>query len=375
VLPALLMTTTLMLASAAGDEISREQLIQLIDAAQTANHQDVSFDYEGRKAVPSKSGPEQVMDVYTGSFIHRSDGAALTDLYHFDQQFKEASHGVVAILDGTTSSSDRRADQKNASISIKKQGPLEYAGPGNYRQIWLADLVKKFALSPYVYEFEGMRQHDGADCIVVRFRLVYTKDEMPKDKTLSEIFWVDLNRGGHVIRHESRVPGNNLSTVTTVQLQRFEPRPGRVVWLPCSGKFEGMIDVSKDFKRIFATKPVWYSTYDLLPLTIRFDRGLKDEVFSIKPRTGDAISDEVRKARYEFGQYMVRPVTVTRNPTDAEVKAELDRMLKDSKVMANELKATAPPLEESGWWTRWPWAVVGASLLGVGFVYYRQRRG
>ncbi len=365
---------TIMIGPEVGNKIDRQQLVQLVAAAQEANHQDVSFDYEGRWAFASKFGPELVERVYTGSFTHRADGATLADIYNFEPEDKQASHGVFATLNGTSSFSNQRANQKNAIISIKKQGPLEYAGPGNYRQIWLVDLVKKFALSDYVYEFEGLRRLDDTECIVVRFRLLYPDDPTPKEKSLSEIFWVDLNRGGHVLRHERRVDDVNLASVTAVRLQRFEPRPGRLVWLPSSGKVENLVDVSKDLKPIYLANPVNYSTYDLLPATLRFDQGLKDGVFSVKARPGDAVSDQVRKARYEFGQYMVRPTTVTRNPTDAEVKAELERMLKDSKVMATELKASSPAQEESAWWAHWPWAVAGSALAGVGFVFYRRRR-
>ena len=224
----------------------------------------------------------------------------------------------------------------------------------------------KFANSPYAYEFEGTRDYDDSECAVVRFRLVYPGETTPKEKTVSEVFWVDLNRGGHVVRHERRMQGENVAGLTTVRLRRFEPRPGKFVWLPGSGRVESRLSSSKDRKLIYHTTPIWYETYDLLPPNLRIDQGVKDEAFSVRPRTGDRVSDQIRKAQYEFGQYMIRPKTVTRNPTDTEVKPELDRMLADSKVMAKELKATSPAQEESGWWTRWPWVVASVALVGGG---------
>ena len=112
----------------------------------------------------------------------------------------------------------------------------------------------------------------------------------------------------------------------------------------------------------------------MIPTSLKIDSGLKDEFFTIKPKAGDIVSDEVRKAKYEFGQYMIRPKPVLRQSTDAEVKAELERMLKDSKRMANELKATSPQHEASVWWTAWPWATAGVALAGVGLILYRRRR-
>ena len=198
---------------------------------------------------------------------------------------------------------------------------------------------------------------------------------VPKEELPSYVFWIDLNRGGHVVRREHYFAGEKLAERTTVRLQRFEPRAGKSVWLPVSGRVEGLLTSSPDRKPVFVAKPVMYSTYELLPPTLQINRGLKDDFFSVKPRRGDVVSDQIRRAQYEFGQYMVRPVSVTRNPTDAEVRSELDRMLRDSKVMANELKATAPDREASVWWSLWPWAVAVVALAVGGLLVYRQRRG
>jgi hypothetical protein len=367
----LALMTMLSLDVPASGEMSRQQLVQLIDAAQESNCRDVSFDYEGRQVAPGKKESDGVMLDYTGSFSRRADGASLVDLYLSDKSTGNFSRGVVAILKGTTESSLRRADQKKANITIKTQGPLEFAGPGNYREIWLADFVKKLAGTPYRYEYEGVRQLDGEDCVVVRFRLVLD-DSTPKDKTVSYLFWIDLKRGGHVIRHERRFLGENLGSLTTVRLERFEKGPGRVAWLPISGRVESLMD-SKDQKLVFLAKPVLFETYDLLPITLRFDRGMKDDAFSVKAKAGDAISDEVRKARYEFGQYMVRQRSVIKRTNDAEIRANLDRMLKDSAVMAGELKASSPLRDGPGLLSSWPWALAGLAILGAGFVYYKGR--
>ena len=218
-----------------------------------------------------------------------------------------------------------------------------------------------------------MRPRDESECIVVRFRLM-VNDEVPAAKLPSYIFYIDLNRGGHVVRCEYYFPGEKLASATTVRLQRFESQAGKGVWLPVSGRVEDFITVSSDHKTLFASEPVAYSTYELLPLTLQINPGLKDDFFTVKPRVGDVVSDQIRKAQYEFGQYMIRPAPVTRNPTDAEVRAEMDRMLNDSKIMANELKASSPSQEGSRWWSLGPWVIAGSALVGIGLVYYRQRR-
>ncbi len=111
----------------------------------------------------------------------------------------------------------------------------------------------------------------------------------------------------------------------------------------------------------------------MIPVTLRFNQGLKDSAFSVKANPGDAVSDEVRKAKFEYGQYMVRPKAETRLPSDTEVKANLDRMLKDSAVMAKEVKASSPLRDGPGWMSHWPWAFAGLSVAGIGFLYFRRR--
>jgi len=371
-LSSLVVVVTIVSAGPGADGPDRSALIQLLDGAQQAIGRDVTFDYEGKRYFPGiegkgqKLGPDGVKLVYTGKFTRRSDGAALLDIYTFDKKTNRARHAQVAILNGTTESSGRQADEKQAKISIKQQGPLEFAGPGNYRNIWLADWVRKFAESPYLYDSLGYKDLDGAECLVVRFRLAY--DEKPvQGVQVSHTFWIDLNRGGQVVRAEKRW-GNDLVGLTTVVLGKFQPGPGRTAWLPVSGREESRLAV-RDGQRKFLDEPVYYDTYFMIPITHRFNQDLKDSAFSVKANPGD----QLRKARYEFGQYMVRPKGSTKRPTDAEVKANLDRMLKDSAVMAHELKASSSLRDGPGWTSYWPWAVAGLATAGAGFLYYKSR--
>ena len=361
------------------DDLDRMALVKLIESAQQASCQDVSFDYEGKYIVPGeiertsqRLGPDGVKLVYTGTFRRRADSATLIDLYCDDKRTNRPRHEQVAIFHGMTEVSSIRADEKKAAISISRQQPMYFAGPGNFRAIWLADWVRQLAESPYLYDFLGMKTLDGVGCLVVRFRLVLD-ETLPREKQISHTFWIDMNRGGHVVRHEQRT-GDDLVILTTVVLKAFNPSPGLDAWLPISGRLESRLALRNGQPK-YLDVPVYYETYFLLPLTLRFNQGLKDSAFSVKAKPGDVVSDELRKAKYEFGQYMVRPRVKTKLPTDAEVQANLERMLKDSKVMANELKASSPLRDGPGWMARWPWAVALLAAGGIGFVVYRRRGG
>jgi len=141
------------------DQLDRSALVKLIDAAQRASCRDVSFDYEGKRVFPGpleresqELGADGIERVYTGTYRRRSDGATLVDIYAQEKSIDRPRHGRVAILNGRTESSSIYADEKKAQISITAPGPLAYAGTGNYRIICLADWVRIFAESPYLYD-------------------------------------------------------------------------------------------------------------------------------------------------------------------------------------------------------------------------------
>jgi len=370
---ALVAVSSLIVLAPADDGLSRQQLAQLVHAAQEANGRDVSFDYEGRQVAPKRTGAAEIRMSYTGTFRRRADGATFADIYLSKNQSGKASHVVLGVLDGSTGLSTQEADQKKANITLAKRGTLEYAGPSNFREIWLADWIEKLAGSAYRYEYEGRQNLDGRECVVARFRLILDGDNStPKDQTVSFLFWIDLDRCGHVVRFEERHRGDNLAKLTTVNLGRFDRGNGQASWIPISGKSENRM-ISRDKELVFLKEPTLLTTYTLIPMTIRFDRGFQDDAFSVEAKQGDAISDEIRKARYEFGQYMVRPKTASKRPTDSEIKANLDKMLKDSVVMAGELKASSPLREGPGVLSYWPWAVAGCTTLGAGFLFLKNR--
>lgn len=373
----IVLTWAALTVGSSAEELDRAALVRLLDGAQQVACEDVTFEYEGKQFVPGKPeqdsqklGPDGLRLVYSGTFRRRSDGATLIDIYTVDKKTDRAKHAQVALLRGTTEFLARHADQKKGKIAIRKQVPLVFAGPGNYRKIWLADWVRMFAESEYLYDFLGYQDLDGAECLVVRFRLAYDAS-LPSGNQVSRTFWIDLNRNGQVVRQEYRW-GSDLVGLTTVRLGKFSPEPGRAAWLPVSGKDESRLAV-RGGERQFLDEPVYYETYSMIPVTLRFNEGLKDSAFSVKASPGDVVSDELRKAKYEFGQYMVRPRKTTRLPSDAEAKAELDRMLRDSAVMADELKASSPLRDGPGWWSLWPWAVAALSAAGIGMIYLRNR--
>ena len=362
------------------EDLDRLGLIQLIDTARQSSYRDISFDYEGKDFVPGpierqslQLGEDGISDVFTGTFRRRSDGAISLDIFDVESRLgkQRAHHSQIALLNDQMEISTLAAAEKQAKISVENPDLIFFAGSTSYRNVWLNDWVRMFAQSQYLYDFLGTEQLDGRQCLVVRFRLVYD-ESLPRDKQGSHTFWMDFQRGGHVVRHEKRF-GGKLIILGTARLGEFTVKPGQIAWLPISGRVESRA-AWRDGKGKYLDEPVHYETYEMIPATIRFNQGLQDSAFSVNAKLGDAVSDQIRKARYEFGQYMVRPREVPKVSSNAEIKANLDKMLGDSKIMSQELKATSPMREGPTWWSRWPWVLAVTALAGVGFVWFRQRK-
>lgn len=355
-------------------DLRRDQLVNFLDASQSSSYENVGFAYEGRVTEVGSDGVETNQEGFTGEFVQRADGARLVSVYKFFKGTQRASHDILAIVNGTSVLSVHPSNEKNANITFNKQDAIESSGTGNFQQIWLSGYAKSLALSDYVYKFGGYENVDGSECAIARFYLVYTDSKVPIEKTVCKVFWIDFSRGGHVVRYESRDPGDHIAQLTTVRLERFEPTKGRMTWIPVAGRIENRVAVSKAREVSYLNSAVSYTVYDMLTQTIQFNRKLNDGYFSVHPRAGDLVSDYLKKAQYEFGQYMTRPAPSSKGMSDADVKAELERMLNDSKIMTNELKATSADRESHWAWTVFPWAFASIALAACLILVVRHAR-
>jgi hypothetical protein len=383
------MILSLLLAMAAvsyeADEaIDRNQLIQLMEASRP-DFQDVSFEYEGEYVYPREQqqksqrlGTDGVSDTYSGVYVRRRDDARVVDIYRFLHRTNSATHVVIAVRGDTVEASAKKHDSPKAKLNIRR-ARIEEFGRGNFGSIWLRDAVLGYARSTYLYEYIGSRKHDGNDCLVVRFRLAEKEEEVANSGIVSKTFWIDLKRGGHVLHCEERWGDDLVKLTTGVRLESFESEPGKSVWLPVTGHCEGRVTLDpNDMKKtVFLDEPVYVENYRLLASSLRWNQGLKDDRFSVKAKPGDVVTDALRQAKYEYGQYMVRSkaekAEKPKRVTDEEVEKNLDRMLKDADVLARELKAASPQREGTSWLSLAPWAAAGLSGVGLVVLIVKQR--
>ncbi len=357
--------------------IDRDQLIRLIEAARP-DFQDVSFEYEGEYVYPREEqwkpqglGPDGIAETYSGIYSRRRDDVRIAEIYRFRRKTNTASRGVIAIKGDTVESAAKSDDSPKAQVNIRRAQTEEF-GPGNVGSIWLRDAVLAYARSTDLYDYVGLRKHDGVDCLVVRFRLTEKEEDQKaiEDRQgiiVSKTFWIDLARNAHVLRCEDRWGDDLVKLMTGVRLESFEVAPGKSAWLPVVGHVEGRFTLAPDKKtRLFLDEPVYLENYRLLTNSVRWNRGLKDESFLVKAKPGDVVTDALRQAKYEYGQSMQRSkAEKAKEPSDEEVAKNLDRMLQDADVLSRELKASSPAREGTSWFAILPWGVAGLAAVGL----------
>ncbi len=362
-------------------QIDREQLVRLMQSA-GSQIQDFSLEYEGdyklmrpQERNSQKLGADGIRSTFSGRYSRRSDGAAKAEWYTFEHASKKAVHTIVVELKQQTEVHHDDSESRNVRITRKTASPADFQKTYSYAKLFLRDMVLELAQSSVFYEFEGMHQLDGRECARVRFRRG-SNSGGSNNSGVSDVFWIDLERGGQVLQHEYRW-GNDLVEITRgIKLEWHQAASGRGIWLPVTGKCEGhlAIDLKNPERPSFPSEPVYVQSFEFLPSSLRLEQGLTDDYFTAKARPGDIVSDDLKKAQYEHGQYMVR----ARNDNaarvaDTEIQNNLDKMLSDSDMLARELKASSPARNGPGWIDILPWGVaVLAALTLIGYLVHRR---
>ncbi len=275
--------------TATEDGIDRNQLIRLIEGARS-QVTDFAFEYEGEKTCPGQReqqslrlGPDGVYFSYSGSYSRRSDGATLVEINSVNAIMKHAGQRRISTMNGKTEVSEQLSMSSQPTLAIRPYRYSDFVQTSNYGSLFLSDAVVALARARKPYASEGVQNIDGNECVVVRFQLSDAPQPAPEE-TVSELFWVDLVRGGHVLRYEQRWGKNLAKLAHRIKLESFTTPSGKMIWLPVSGQWEGHVSLDPQNMRqkIFPAAAVNVESYGLLRTSLRFERGLPDGFFSAR---------------------------------------------------------------------------------------------
>jgi hypothetical protein len=298
----------------------------------------VSCEFEGRGYMsklkgPSELGLERVN--FSGAFaVGAEKNAVALEVFHFYSDPKEANnnfHKVVVNWDGKRESlgegpygSSGGEVGVNWAHTFDETGSLERILPINAVRCFFED-------KNYETKFDGIHDVGGRPCYKIEIHLTpEIAKKFGATNSLIAVYWIDLERGAHALKIDmylNRVAVR--SRVVDVVLRRFRFEE-REIWLPVEGKLQmfdddGVLD--------------WTEYYQVLQSSVRVSQ-LSPDRFKAKFKPGTIITDQLRQARFEFGQDL-RPPAASRAEAGKRLleqlsNADAQKTLLNASRVANE---------------------------------------
>ena len=351
------------------DKPDNSVIAGLLEAAY-APMKDVTFEYEGKMTFPEggKSAvhdADGLFDDYSGVVAERRDGAILVDIYHrFYKRNHEIVRETVAMLGERCEIYMRTVDQRGASGQVVDAHYSRAELSGSMSRISYAHILIGILRDVnWAVIQEESEPVAGRQCIVVKFIFV-------PDNKLSLRFWIDLERGGHVLKYEEMQGKEVRARAYDVSLEQFKDSQGQAVWIPVSGVWEGYVAVDKEGPPTIGKKATNRETYTVLKESVRVNTGLKDDRFSVKFANGTLITDKLRRAQYQFGQTNPPGKKIT---TSFDAEASLKEQLRLADQQKDELKAASWERSGTSWVDWMPWLTVAGGMLLIGCVWGYRR--
>jgi hypothetical protein len=372
---ALLMGIALLpsIAADAEDNVDRQHMIDILRSLQAPIH-DVELQYEGiskqLRAVDTSRLPDGIREAneqygtdklgstYQGTFAYRDDRSVHVDLFDRPERASEPlRRKIQCAFQGKFSERILVPDLGGVIGPDKtRRGNLIWITREKaFLLVYLIPLIGAWLeIDDYDYEFNGWQTEGGHRCAVFTISLTNPATKKPGWATKC---WVDLERGGHMLRSENYGDGNLSSRTTGIRLAQFEAEDKQVVWFPVAGRHE-TFQLGFEYSR----RPVFDQTYEVLRGTLRINQGLKDERFSL-----------------DYGLNLHERPTAKRNTPrktrGQDAAAQVAKAFEDAEKRGPELRASAP--SQTPWYARNAAPLI-VSAMGLGvFVLagYLKRRG
>lgn len=329
---------------------------------------------EGRIEADAEAGEQGPgTRIFQSSYAHRTkDGASVLDLYlrevGGDGGFERWR---LALLEGKVSELITRPDV-NVGREIPRVAP---GGPGSLhydgcpeRFILLYDLLARG--DEYLssgFESEGWEEIDGRKCM--KFSVALPADAASTGRGSVRRYWIDLARGGHVLRFEHRQDGQLWIRKEKIRLEQFPLRDGSPVWFPTHGEAVTFVGPRGPQAEGFARE-----TYDVVRGSLIFNAGLSDARFAIdyEGTRPSGAGFAAMKGAYDASPKAPPPDSP---PSDPEsIQADLNRRLEEADRQMEMLEATPPSRRfwGAGRWMQFGVAALAASTIITALVLKRR---
>ncbi len=295
----------LVLASAAsGDEPNDvRSLIAAIEVLQEPV-EDFRCEFEGTIHLYGKIAETSPVDAgglyetFSGTYIWQTRGDVRSESLH-----RTAVNGQISRHTLAARARDRQATEVISQghprevPNISKPTGRQIASAG-WGQIFLIDLIKWMAadegreLSVSDGEFQGRP-----------VKVLSVANKGVPNSVMAD-YYIDLRRTGHVVRIQSYVKENVLSSWFDINLAPF--KVGDVqVWMPVSGESVGLTAVENE-RPIVTKEPTSIRKFRVVDGTMEFNQHPGPEVFTTQYKPGPPISEGLRKLEDEWALQKTR---------------------------------------------------------------------
>lgn len=352
-----------------GQSASDGELLQAIDALQ-APLQDFYCEYEGERIEDKQSlgNDSGVSHRFAGIFRYKAKDSYINDIFDDTlptRRNPERSLGARVILSNGTETQPGFSRTKRTSSKpfTRHATSSDFLETGSCGRIFLVRSLRELLkYDKKLLVDEGTEEVDGVSCR--RFAFVMGQKPYSIETGLVERFWIDMGRGGHVLKQERWSRGQLRSTTSEIVLEGFEIQ-GKTVWVPISGTARILHDDEVSGEE----------HYRVLKETIRINQGIRDTQFSTWSAMGTPISDHLRRVVSEYRQEQRQKPPPPSKPT-ADPQTRLQEALRKAESSGVKVVAGSWSREGSTPWIFWgPFSVFLAGSSAAIVLYLIRSRG
>jgi len=367
---------SLALVCSADDPVVGADEFASVLAGAISDLQDLEFIYEGEEFL-ARTEPNELRQTFQGVYAFRfKDGATYLNVYRMGASSQILStRSVAALLGKRLERVSQRPDRKgplwnNPQIFNGGPGTLNEPGaPERFSTFWFLRGILSMDIKSYHYKQLGWVDIDGHNCLHVQV------DESPGGTPPAHNvvrFCLDMVRGCIPLRVEYLSGEKVEMAVHSVRLESVTLPGGKILWLPVAGTTDSYLGGDG-----LSKTPVIREVSYVVGGSLRVNKGLKDDRFSVSWKDSRLENEVMKKARKSFEKAQAdtpKPKPPDNDPVTAQER--LDTQLAAADAQAKQLEASSAARES---WA-WPQVTqVAAGALGVvllaGAGYWKWRSG
>lgn len=354
--------------------VGPDRFVRLIQG-QAEILKDVSFVFEGemRWIGPKNElggDPELFDERFQGGYLYRKNDAAFLDVYvRCAKPTEPVTHRKVCVLKGRQESQSVRANSKRFGIAPATLRGGGFVGtltgpqsPHVFFHLWHLLLVDH--PRDWNYAFLGWDNIDGRRCLRVEIDPFpraggdKTGNESPGEYETRHQYWIDLERGAHVVKLEILTRKKLWLRFDRIVLERF-PLPDKTfIWFPVRGRMQSYL-----WNETYRDSPVAEQTAAVVPSSIRFNQNLPDEMFNVNRPSAFPSPDELRKRiqkprKFELREEFDSAPSSAPRTDPIGVRRRIEQKLEEADRQAEELQASSPARAS------WSWVSIGRFVFG-----------